>query len=66
MEWAHFLWFEKHGKPAKLNFKNSNDIDSETITISVKNKGFFKDELIGSFTMGVSSIYFRDKHACEH
>jgi len=34
--------------------------------INIKNKGFLRNELIGSFEMNTTSIYFRDRHALEH
>ena len=41
-------------------------MENACIEINIKNKGFFKDELIGSFVFNVSSIYFKETHAMQH
>ena len=41
-------------------------IESETISIKVKNKGLFKSELIGNYDFDLTKIYFEDSHAIQH
>jgi hypothetical protein len=37
-----------------------------SITVTVLNKGFFKNEVIGRFSFQMSSIYFMEQHKQEH
>jgi hypothetical protein len=41
-------------------------IEAETISIKVKNKGWLKDELIGSYDFDLTKIYAEEGHSMQH
>lgn len=42
-------------------------MEYEKITVTVLNKGFIKDEIIGTYTFDLTQIYFaNENHAIEH
>ena len=47
-----------------FEFQNraSNLISQDSITISVKNKGYLRDELVGSYQFDMTFVYFKEKH----
>lgn len=45
---------------------HSSDVEQAIIEITVKNKGILRDEIIGTYSFGVSKIYFLDRHTMEH
>lgn len=38
----------------------------QTVQIKLKNKGMFRDELIGEYAFDITTIYFRENHTLEH
>lgn len=57
--WKEHLFFEPRAM-------HSSNIEVETITIRVLNKGLFRDELIGRYDFDITSVYFREKHCIQH
>ena len=71
VKWKEHLFIEPKNIVSSLQeflcFQHKNDISSSNVQISVKNKGFFKDELIGYYEFDIQTIYFsNDKHTLQH
>lgn len=56
ISWREHLFFEPRGV-------HSSQIELDTISFKVKNKGIFKDELIGMYEFDITKIYFEKGHA---
>jgi len=54
--WREHIFFE----PRNMH---SSVIEEANIEIKVKNKGVFKDQLVGMYEFNLSKIYFTDDHA---
>ena len=57
--WREHLFFEPRAV-------HSSKIELETISIKVKNKGIFKDELVGMYEFDITKIYFEKSHAIQN
>ena len=42
---------------------HSSKIELDTISIKVKNKGIFKDELVGMYEFDMTKVYFEKTHS---
>lgn len=45
---------------------HSSKIELDTISFKVKNKGIFKDELIGMYEFDMTKVYFEKGHAIQN
>jgi hypothetical protein len=59
ISWREHLFFE----PRNMH---SSKIELDTISIKVKNKGIFKDELIGMYEFDMTKVYFEKGHAIQN
>ena len=59
MTWDEHLFFE-------LPNLTSEKIENAELTIQAENKGFFKGDLIGEFTIGVQKIYSMKNNAMRY
>ena len=57
--WDEHIFFEFH----KLT---SEEIENAELKIMAENRGFFKGDLIGEFTIGVQKIYSQKNHAMRY
>jgi hypothetical protein len=57
--WREHLFFEPRNMHKSV-------IESQVISIRVKNKGFLKDQLIGTYDFDLTKIYGMEKHAVQH
>lgn len=59
VHWREHLFFE----PRNVH---SSKIELDTIAIRVKNKGMFKDQLIGTYEFDITKVYFQEKHTIQN
>lgn len=59
ISWREHLFFE----PRNLH---SSKVELDTISFKVKNKGIFKDELIGMYEFDMTKVYFEKGHAIQN
>jgi hypothetical protein len=59
VSWREHLFFE----PRQVH---ASEIELDTISIRVKNKGIFKDELIGMYEFDITKVYFEKQHAIQN
>jgi hypothetical protein len=59
ISWREHLFFE----PRNMH---SSKIELDTISIKVKNKGFFKDQLIGIYEFDITKVYAEKTHCIQN
>ena len=61
IQWAEHIFFEKNNV-VSLNsnskFQSVDEISESKLQLRVMNKGFFKDDTIGSYEFDLSYLYF--------